>query len=398
MPSPGTSGFATGATAEYASTGDARQLLRGGTRVTAVVLAGTHRWEDSSFAQMRGPLVPVGLAPLIRYPLTWLRDAGITDVTICANSSTPRVRAALGDGDAVGMALDYYEDHFPRGAAGCVRDAALASGAETIVVVEGALIPAVDLVELLAAHRRSGAAATAVTEIDRRRTDLTRARPRTPGGIYVFERAVLDMIPPVGYQDIKEGLLERLYRAGWRVATHEVQGVAPRVIDYASYMAVNRWMIDRIARGHTLVSWERRGDALLHPTARVAANVALIGPVLVGPGVRMEPGTVVIGPTAIGADSRIDSEALVSRSVLWRRSTVGARALVDSSLLADDAEVVAGRTLVATVHPAQEPRAGTAPLAERGLATSGSGDSRSTLRLVASGVAPRAGLFTRLAR
>lgn len=326
------------------------------TRTAAIVLAGTQRWGESPFDHIRGPLVPVALAPLIQYPLTWLRDGGVHDVTICANSATTAVRNVLGDGEGMGMALEYFEDRSPRGAAGCVRDAAAALDAETLIVVEGAMIPSVDIQALLDAHRRSGAAATAVTEIDRRRNSFSRTRPRTPGGIYVFERGVLELISRVGYQDIKEGLLERLYRAGAHVMTHEVLGVAPRVLDYGTYLAVNRWLIERAVREHALSGYERRGDALCHPTAQLSPEASVVGPVLVGAGAIVEGSAVVVGPTAIGPDARVERGALVARSILWRRSRVRAGAQVDGSMVTDGADVASTEHVVDCIHTAGTPR------------------------------------------
>ena len=77
--------------------------------------------------------MPVAQQPLILYVLRWLGDAGIADVTVCANSSTRAVREQLANGASLDLALKYYEDHTPRGAAGCARDAALGETADTFV-------------------------------------------------------------------------------------------------------------------------------------------------------------------------------------------------------------------------------------------------------------------------
>src|SRR6185295_720200 len=149
--------------------------------VCGIVLAGTYRWSASSFEALAArPLVPVALSPLISYALRWLRDGDVPRATICTNHSSRTVEAALGQGGELGLELRYYEDGTPRGAAGCVRDAGLPSASETFVVADGTAIPTVSLRELLASHRASGAAATAVVHRDRSRSGLP-----TPGGVYV---------------------------------------------------------------------------------------------------------------------------------------------------------------------------------------------------------------------
>jgi len=317
-----------------------------------IVLAGSYYWGEGKFERfLRGPLLRVAQRPIIRYPLHWLQASGICQVAICTNNDTEAIRRYLGDGARLGMTLHYVEDPLPRGAAGCVRDAALRLAADTVVVAEGALIPSLDLDALLTAHRDSGAVATAVVEVDRRRSATGGERSRLPGGIYVFERRVLERVPATGYYDIKQGLLERLYDEGERVLMHEVQGLSPRIMDYASYTAASAWLI---ASAHTrpgfYSGYVKAGDGMRHPSARIHPSARLIGPVLVGPGARIDAGAVVVGPTAIGAGSVVESEAVVVRSVLWERCVVGRGASLDGSLLSDDAVAEAGAVLLGEVH------------------------------------------------
>jgi len=296
-------------------------------------------------------MLPVAQTPLIYYPLRWLRDGGVRNVTVCANSSTGVIRERLGDGAHLSMSIDYYADHAPRGAAGCVRDAGSVTDAQTFIAIEGAVIPSVDLAGLLAAHRQSGAAATVVVDVDRRRNAITSERPRTPGGIYVFDRRVFDAIPALGFQDIKESLIQRLYQAGERVVTHEVPGVSPRVMSYETYTAVNRWLVARmVERPELMEGYVPVGEGLRHHSASVDPRARVVGPVLLGPGSRVMEGAVLVGPTTIGADSCVGREALVSRCVVWSRCTIGDGALVDDCLLTDDVTVVRGEHVTGSVR------------------------------------------------
>ena len=321
--------------------------------VSGIVLAGSHRGGDGAFERvLRGPLIPVAQSPVICYPLAWLRSGGVRAATICANSQTPHVQACLGHGARLGLELDYYADHSPRGPAGCAHDAARLSAAHTFVVVEGSLIPSLDLRALLAVHRAARAAATVVVEIDRRRRGTGGERPRLPGGIYVFDRRVLEGVAERGYHDIKQGLIERLHADRERVAIHEVAGVSPRVLDSAGYASVNSWLITRAAQrpAPLLDGYQPRGQGLHHSTASVHPDARLIGPVLLGPSVRIEADAVIVGPTSVGAGSVIQSGALVSRSVLWAQCVVGAHAIVDSSVLADHSHVGAGERVFSAVE------------------------------------------------
>ncbi len=323
------------------------RAIEGTDGVCGIVLAGTHHWGDGVFERvLRGPLLPVAHTPLIRYPLQWLCDAGVESAVLCANSATASLRAVLGNGSQMDIALDYFEDQQPRGPAGCARDAALMTSAHTFIVIEGTIIPTLDFDAMLAAHHAAGAVATVVVEFDRRRRGMVSGVRREPAGIYVFARSALESVAEHGYQDIKEGLLGRLNAAGKKVAMHEVRGLSAKVLDYSSYAAVSRWLVSRvIERPAFLTAYERVGEGLHHPSARVHPSARLVGPVLLGEGVSIGENAVVVGPASIGANSTLGADALVSRSFIWDDCVIGDGAIVDSSVLADRCIVVPGDRL-----------------------------------------------------
>jgi NDP-sugar pyrophosphorylase family protein len=317
--------------------------------VRGVVLAGTYHWSGTSFeALLPRPLLPVAQAPLVSYALRWLRDGGVASATVCANSASRAVRDYLGKGNRLTMSIAYHEDWTPRGAAGCVKDAAARTDAQTLVIADGTAIPSVNIGLLLADHRSSQAAVTIVVHHDR----LARAgeRPLNPGGIYVFDRRALDYINETGFQDIKETLIPKLSKAGERIVTHAGLGVCPRVLNAETYLAVNHWMIEQMgADPSPLEHWGtyfETGQLLAHPTASVDPGARIIGPVLLGPQVRIAAGATIVGPVSLGAGCEVGERALVSRSVAWDRVSVSAGATVDHCVLADDAVVAPGERLL----------------------------------------------------
>jgi mannose-1-phosphate guanylyltransferase len=239
------------------------------------------------------------------------------------------------------MTVLYHEDPMPRGAAGSARDAAFATGAETFVIADGTTIPNVDLRDLLLKHHASGACVTVVVHSEARRN----GNPvmRVPTGIYIFTRRAFEQVPTHGFCDIKETLIPQLYRAGERVVVYEAPGATPRVLDSSTYMAVNEWMIEQLVKsGEDQDGYVRSGSALVHRDAFVAHDAQLVGPVLIGPGARVLSGAVVVGPASIGRDATVASGGLVSRSAVWRRSTIGEGASADRCIVADDAVVEPG--------------------------------------------------------
>ena len=314
-----------------------------------VVLAGTYSWGEAPLERLLPrPLLPVADTPLICYALRWLEAGGIDRATICANSSSDRVRTRVGDGASLSMKIRYYEDLTPRGAAGCVLDAARGCDAKTLVVVDGTAIPTVEIDQLLTAHVLAGAAVSVVGHRDPGHS-VQGYRPLTPAGIYVIARRVLDYIPEKGFQDIKESLIPRLYQAGERVLSYAARGGGPRVLNAETYLAVNHWMIEQIARKSTRHEVDRGQESVIHASARVDRDATLVGPVLVGPEVVVEAGAILVGPTSVGLGSRVCSGALVSRSVIWSDCVVGREAVVDRCLLGDNTRVEARAALVGSL-------------------------------------------------
>lgn len=308
-------------------------------RLKGIILAGSHNWGDSTFERLLPrPLLPVAQRPLISYSLRWLYESGIQDVTVCANSRLRSMRARLTADCPPGSRIDYYEDRTPRGPAGCVRDAAMFSDADTLVISDGTAIPAVSLDALLETHYRQNAAVTLVVHDEEARPNG--AALTSPGGIYVFDRRVLDYIPVKGYYDVKEALIPRLYREGEMVTTYRAPGACARVLNAQSYLAVNHWMLERISELPAgLEGYSGFGDVVAHTTARLAMDARLVGPVLIGADAKVGAGATIVGPASIGAGCSIGEGALVSRSVLWTRCTVGSRATVDRCILADESLV-----------------------------------------------------------
>ncbi len=312
-------------------------------RIRGVVLAGAHSWNEASAEGVfLRALVPVAQEPLIGYVVRWLRAGGIGGATICANGASRFVRSYLGDGADFGIELDYYEDPIPRGPAGCALDASLSSPAETFIVTDGTIIPQVDLVRLLGEHRKANAALTVVVTRDQAQGCGT-GNFWSPVGIYVVERRALGQIQAIGYQDMKEVLIPRLYGNGERVIMYQADGYCPRVTDAPSYLSVNEWRLRQIAGEIGLSErYMRRGESWIHESASVADSVRLVGPVLVGPSTTIASSAIVVGPTSIGTDCSVGPGALVCRSVVWDGCEIGRNATVDRSILKNRARVEEG--------------------------------------------------------
>lgn len=314
-------------------------------RVEGLVLAGVHSWGGDVLEAAACKLaLPVALRPLISYSVDWLRLGLVCRPCICANSETRELQRCLGTDRTTSEKLTYYEDRMPRGPAGCVRDAAARMSGDTIVVVEGTVLPRFDLGALLGAHFRTEASLTVVVE---EAAGDAQSRGAKPAGVYVFSKDALSAISPVGYQDIKEVLIPKLHSAGHRVATHAVPPASVlRVACADSYLDVNMDVVCRVVKsGQAPKGFARMGSAWVHESTKIEAGAQLKGPLLIGPDCRISADALLIGPTVLGRGCVIDSGVVLTRSVLWDRCSVGWGAILDRSILTSgttiDPEIVA---------------------------------------------------------
>lgn len=107
------------------------------------------------------PLVPIAGVPLVVRTLRQLRDAGIERVVVNVHHLGDRIRAALGAGQGLGLAIEYrVEAPEILGTGGGVRNALDFFGDEPFLLVNGDVVIEADFAALGAAHEASGAAAT----------------------------------------------------------------------------------------------------------------------------------------------------------------------------------------------------------------------------------------------
>lgn len=313
-------------------------LVREIGRIHAVVVIGEHSWGGGVFDGLAcRPLLELAGRPLIVHMLEWLRRQGIRSAAICANGQTALVRECLGDGRKVGLSLQYYTDVMPRGPAGCIRDAAIDSGADTILAVSGMVVPRIALVDPYRQHHQTAAWVTVIS-------CPGGGSSLEPSGMYLFSSRVLERIAPTGYQDIKETLLPQLRRDGGRVVLSTTrEGEVLRIADLDTYMRANREVLESSLGEKWGAEYEQSGPVRVHRTADIHPTACLVGPVFVGPGCRIGPEVIVVGPSTIGMGCEIGRGAAISRSVIWPLSCIGERAVVESCVLGQGTYLDPGR-------------------------------------------------------
>jgi mannose-1-phosphate guanylyltransferase len=283
--------------------------------------------------------------PFLAYMIEWLAAHGVTEVVLACGFLPDVLRDALaGEEERAGVAIRYVAEPQPLGTAGAIRFAAEELGDrldERFLALNGDVLTDLDLSTLLRAHGEWEAAATiGLYPVDDSsafglvrsgeggevREFLEKTGERKPGevnaGMYVLERAVLDLIPPGESVSIEREVFPRLVGAG-------LHGLC---LD-------GYWVDIGTPERYLQASW----DIL---EGQVETRVEPTSPgVLIGPGAGVDD-RARVGPRAvIGSHCRVEAGAEVVESVLLDGCTVGENARVVDSILAPGVEVAAGAVL-----------------------------------------------------
>ncbi len=305
------------------------------------------------------PMVPILGKPVMEYLIEHLVRHGVTEIMVNVAYHHQRIEQYFGDGSRWGAAIGYsYEgvrehgDIIPRpmGSAGGMRRIQDFGGFfdETTLVLCGDALIDLDITAAIAEHHAKAAMASIVAvdvpiedvqsygivvadESGRIQSFQEKPKPEdakstlASAGIYLFEPAVLDMVPADTVYDIGSELFPRLVHEGqaFYVQNRPFHWIdIGRVSDYWS-------VLQRVMRGE--IPDMRIPGKQIRPGVWVGLNtnipwdsVQVDGPVYFGSGVRVEPGATIVGPAWIGHGSVVCAGAQVTRSVLFEYTRIPA--------------------------------------------------------------------------
>ncbi|MEW5828111.1 MAG: sugar phosphate nucleotidyltransferase [Chloroflexota bacterium] len=205
----------------------------------AVVLAGGKGTRLAPYTQiLPKPLMPIGDMPILEILVRQMKRAGIQDIVVTVGHLAELLRSYFKDGSQFGVNISYSLEDQPLGTAGPLS---LLDGlGETFLVTNGDVLTTLPLAELIAYHRRSGAAATIAMHARKVRIDYgviqfdggheVTGYIEKPSydysvsmGIYVFDARVLPHIPYNQYLDFPD-LVLKLIGGGERVIGYPFSG------------------------------------------------------------------------------------------------------------------------------------------------------------------------------
>jgi mannose-1-phosphate guanylyltransferase len=303
------------------------------------------------------PMVPILGKPVMEYLIEHMAAHGVNEIMVNVAYHHQRIEQYFGDGRRWGVEICYaYEgvrehgDILPRpmGSAGGMRRIQDFSGFfdDTAIVLCGDALIDLDIGAALREHRQKEALASivglnvpraevanygVVVSDDSGRILSFQEKPSpeealstlVSTGVYIFEPALLERVPPGVVYDFGSELFPALAeeQAPFYVQSRPFNWIdIGRVSDY--WTVLQRVLQGEIAR-LKMPGREIRPGVWVGIGTRVDWDeVTVQGPVYIGSGVHIESGAEIVGPTWIGHGCVIRKNARVERSILFEYTRI----------------------------------------------------------------------------
>ena len=304
------------------------------------------------------PMVPIVGKPCMEHILDLLRTHGFDDVVVTLAFMPQAIRSYFGDGDALGLNVEYSVEELPLGTAGSVR---LASEKldETFLVISGDALCDVDLGALVRRHEETGAAVTiglksvdnplefgiVVTDEDGK-VERFLEKPSwgqvfsdtINTGIYVLDPAVLAHIPTDRPYDFSKELFPLLLEMGRPIYGHVMDGYWQDIGNLDQYRQANFDALDERVRLR-IDGVRLRGNVWIGEGVDIHDVEDVEGPAFVGNNCRIAR-DASIGPyTVLSAGVTLRERARTVRTVIDAATHVGRSALLEGAILGRSCDI-----------------------------------------------------------
>jgi mannose-1-phosphate guanylyltransferase/phosphomannomutase len=298
------------------------------------------------------PMVSIVGKPCMEHIIELLRGHGIDEVIVTLAFMPQAIRSYFGDGESLGVSLEYSVEETPLGTAGSVR---LAAGKldDTFVVISGDALCDLDIGRLVEFHRERGGVATiglksvenplefgiVVTDEDGRierfleKPSWSQVFSDTINtGIYVLEPEVLRYIPADGPFDFSKELFPLLLEMGRPMYGCVLEGYWQDIGNLDQYRQANFDALDERVQLN-ITGIRLRGNVWIGEGVELDELDAIEGPAFIGNYARLGKDARVGPHTVLGASVTLRERARVTRSIVDAATYIGASTLVEGAIL-----------------------------------------------------------------
>ena len=298
------------------------------------------------------PMVPVVGKPCMEHIVELLLTHGMEDVIVTVAFLPQAIRSYFGDGESLGVNIEYSVEESPLGTAGSVR---LASGKldDTFVVISGDALTDVNLEKVVDFHRERKAAVTIglksvenplefgiVVTDDEGRIERFLEKPSwgqvfsdtINTGIYVLEPEVLRHIPTDRPYDFSKELFPLLLEMGRPLYGYVFEEYWQDIGNIDQFRQANFDALDG-AVDLKIPGIRLRGNVWLGESVELDDLEQIEAPAFVGNYSRILPGATVAPYSVLGSSVTLREQARTSRSVVDSSTYIGRSAMIEGAII-----------------------------------------------------------------
>jgi mannose-1-phosphate guanylyltransferase/phosphomannomutase len=304
------------------------------------------------------PMVPVVGKPCMEHIIELLRRYGFDEVIVTLAFLPQAIQSYFGDGDSLGIPIEYSLEETPLGTAGSVRQAAGRLD-DTFLVISGDALTDVDLRQLVDFHREREAAVTiglkavdnpldfgiVVTGEDGR-IERFLEKPSwgqvfsdtINTGIYVLDPEVLRHVPEGQPFDFSKELFPLLLEMGRPMYGLALDGYWQDIGNLDQYRQANFDALDeRVVL--TIPGIRLRGNIWIGDGVEIDDLEGVEGPAFIGNYTSISPEATIGAYSVLGANVRLRDRARVVRTIVDHSTYIGRSAVVEGSIVGRSCDI-----------------------------------------------------------
>ncbi len=308
------------------------------------------------------PLLPIVNKPIMEHVLRLLKRHGFTETVVTVQFLASLVRNYFGDGDELGMVLDYATEVEPLGTAGSVKNAEDRLRDEPFVVISGDALTDVDLTALTEFHQQQGALVTVclkrvpnplefgiVITDEGGRIDRFLEKPTwgqvfsdtANTGISVMEPEVFDHVEAGAGVDWSADVFPKLLAEGAPLFGYVADGYWEDVGTHESYIRAQADVLNREVDVE-IDGFEMSPGVWVAEGAEVDPDAVIRGPVYIGDYAKVEAGAELREYTVLGSNVVVKGGAFLHRAVVHDNVFVGPQTNLRGCVVGKNTDVMRG--------------------------------------------------------
>ena len=311
-------------------------------------------------ASMPKPLLPVVNRPIMEHVLRLLKRHGLRETVVTVQFLASLVRNYFGDGEDLGVNLQYATEETPLGTAGSVKNAEHLLRDDRFLVISGDALTDIDLTALVKFHADRGALVTVcltrvdnpldfgITSVDEDGRVQRYLEKPTWGqvfsdtvntGIYVMEPEVLDYVTTGEVVDWSADVFPQLLAEGLPVYGYVADDYWEDVGTLESYLRVQADAL--CARVHVDIDgFEVSPGVWIGEGAEVEPGALVQPPVYIGDYAKVEAGATVREHTVLGSNVVVKSGAFLHRAVVHDNVFVGPQSNLRACVVGKNTDIM----------------------------------------------------------